>query len=94
MAFIIVVKLGKDHGIAFNPNKTVILHFGKDPAPGDELKEISMNGQSIPYSEEVTYLGMKLNRKLDWFPHIDEKTKIAKKKLMQLHLAIGALSPL
>ena len=34
-------------------------------------------------------VGMKLNKKLDWFPHIDEKIKVAKKKLMQLHTAIG-----
>ena len=65
------------------------MHFGKDPGLGEELKELTMNGQSIPYSEEVTYLGMKLNRKLDWSPHVDAKIKVAKRKLMQLHSSIG-----
>ena len=84
-----IVNFCKEAGISFNPGKTEVLHFGKDPGPGVNLKELSLNGHSIPYSEEVTYLGMKLNRNLDWMPHVDAKIKAAKKKLMQLHTAIG-----
>ena len=72
-----IVEYGKDLGIAFDSGKTDVMHFGKDPEPGFDLKELIMNGQSIPYSEEVTYLGMKLNRKLDWQPHVDAKIKVA-----------------
>ena len=84
-----IVNFAKGHGVEFNPIKTEVMHLGKNPAPDYNLKELSINGHLIPYSDEVTYLGMKLNRKLDWFPHIDEKIKVAKKKLMQLHTAIG-----
>ena len=34
-------------------------------------------------------MGIKLSNKLNWIPHIDEKIKAAKKKLMLLHTAIG-----
>ena len=84
-----IVKCGKDHGIEFNPIKTEVMHLGKTPPQEDLLQELSINGHLIPYSDEVTYLGMKLNRRLDWKPHIDEKIKAAKKKLMLLHSAIG-----
>ena len=84
-----IVEYGKDLDISFNPGKTEVMHFGKDPEPDFDLKELIMNGHSIPYSEEVTYLGMKLNRKLDWSPHVDAKIKVAKRKLMQLHSSIG-----
>ena len=36
------VKFGKELGIAFNPGKTEVLHFGKDPERGEELKELTM----------------------------------------------------
>ena len=43
-----VVEFGKDRGIVFNPGKTEVLHLGKDPKPEIALRELSMNGQSIP----------------------------------------------
>ncbi|MCP3891424.1 MAG: hypothetical protein GY702_21550, partial [Desulfobulbaceae bacterium] len=84
-----IVKVGGDRGITFNPVKTVVMHSGNDPDPEGSLNELSMSGQSIPYSDEMTYLGMKITKNLDFNPHLDEKIKSAKRKLMALRSAIG-----
>ena len=68
-----IVKFGNDRGITFNPGKTVVMHCGNDPEPGAPLKELSMGGQTIPYSDEMVYLGMKITRKLDFTLHLDDK---------------------
>ena len=84
-----IVKVGGDRGITFNPGKTVVMHSGNDPNPEGSLKELSMSGQSIPYSDEMIYLGMKITRNLDFTLHLEEKIKSAKRKLMALRTAIG-----
>ena len=34
------VEFGKNLGITFNASKTEVLHFGKDPKPGEELDSL------------------------------------------------------
>ena len=84
-----VVKFGKERGIAFNPKKSEVMYLGNSSGQGSPPAELTMDNVPIPYAEEVTYLGMKLNNRLDWRPHIDAKTKSAKSKLMLINTAIG-----
>ena len=86
-----IVKFGSDRGITFNPGKTVVMHCGNDLEPGAPLKELTMCGQIIPYSDEMVYLGMKITRNLDFTQHLDDKIKIAKRKLMALKSSIGKI---
>ena len=44
-----------------------------------------MDGQNIPFSETVKYLGVTLDNKLTWKTHIDEKTTACKKLMVMLN---------
>ena len=84
-----VEKLGRSLGITFNPGKTEIMLLGPTSTAGEPPKELKVNGTPVPFRDEVTYLGMKINNKLDWRPHIDNKIKGAKLKLMTMNTAFG-----
>ena len=47
-------------------------------------KLIKMDGQDIPFSETVKYLGVTLDNKLTWKTHVDEKTTACKKLMVML----------
>ena len=58
---------------------------GKEGPPAN----LTLNNVPLPYTEEVTYLGMKLNNRLDWKPHIDAKINAAKAQIMLINTATG-----
>jgi hypothetical protein len=49
-----------------------------------------MADEEIEVVDTFKYLGILLDSRLDWNPHIDAKIKKAKKYLMMLHQGIGA----
>ena len=78
----------KKCGLTFNANKTVVLLFTKSSVirkKYEDKKLIKMDGQSIPFSETVKYLGVTLDNKLTWKTHIDEKTTACKKLMVMLN---------
>ena len=44
-----------------------------------------MDGQKIPFSDSVKYLGVTLDNKLSWKPHLEEKTTACKKLMVMLN---------
>ena len=48
-------------------------------------KLIKMDGQEIPFSETVKYLGVTLDNKLTWKTHVDEKTTTCKKLMVMVN---------
>ena len=44
-----------------------------------------MDGQQIPFSNSVKYLGITLDNKLTWKPHLEEKTTACKKLMVMLN---------
>jgi len=55
---------------------------------------ISLNGIVVPQADEVTYLGIHLDRRLTWRKHIEAKKTQMKLKATSLHWLIGSHSPL
>ena len=83
------VKWGKNKGLNFSSTKTqaMILHNRqKFEYPGTPLL---INGSDIPFVEEVRYLGVFLDQKLTWRPHIEKKVASAKALLFKMKNALG-----
>ena len=87
---------GKKCGLTFNASKTVVLLFTKSSTTRKKYegkKLIKMDGQSIPFSETVKYLGVTLDNKLTWKTHVDEKTTACKKLMVMLNSCLLYTSP-
>ena len=87
--------MGKKCGLTFNANKTVVLLFSKSNVLRKKYadkKLIKMDGQEIPFSESVKYLGVTLDNKLTWKPHLEEKTIMLNSNLRGMHAPKPKLS--
>ena len=70
---------GKTCGLKFNPEKSVAVIFSRRrKTPPFSLK---IDGKEIEFKTEVKYLGVTLDSKLHWTPHINEKIEKTKKYL-------------
>lgn len=77
------------HGLSVNPAKTIIVPF--HTGRSFDLPQIKFhNCPPIPYSEEVTYLGIKLDRKLSWIPHLQCTIAKARRALWACRSMAGA----
>ena len=56
-------------------------------------KLIKMDRQLIPFSDSVKYLGVTLDNKLTWKPHIEAKTTACKKLMVMLNSCLLYTSP-
>ena len=73
---------GRTCGLKFNPEKSAAVVFSRRrKAPPFALK---IDGGEIAYKTEVKYLGITLDSKLHWTPHITEKLTKTKKYLHQV----------
>ena len=77
-----LVAWGNSCGLQFNPQKTVAILFSRSTKPC--TRPVRMNGQLIPLSPSVVYLGVTLDRELKWHIHIHSKIKKAKALLMKM----------
>lgn len=83
-----------DRGLSINPAKTTIVPFHHK----QELliEPIKLLGTVLKYSEEATYLGLKLDQKLSWQPHLQWTISKARKSLWACRNLLGknwGLSP-
>ena len=77
-----LVRWGASCGLRFNPQKTVAVMFTRATRTFDRL--VRMDGQLIPYSPTVVYLGITLDSELKWKPHILNKVKKVKGLVMKM----------
>ena len=77
-----LVNWGLSCGLRFNPQKTVAVMFTRATRSFD--RQVRMNGQLLPYSSSVVYLGVTLDRELKWNEHVLNKVAKTKRLLMKL----------
>jgi ribonuclease HI len=77
-------------GLQFSVAKTKAIIFSRSKDPPDLSTPLIMADEEIEVVYTFKYLGILLDSRLDWTPHIDLKIKKAKKYLMMLHNGIGA----
>ena len=67
---------GNEFGLEFCPSKTVVLLItrkrGADPLP------LFLNGTQLSYVRDARYLGININDRLNWKPHIEQQIRKAK----------------
>ncbi len=81
---------GREAGLTFSPLKTVSVLFTRK-RKFDFPPTITMEGEEIPYSNQVRYLGIILDHQLTWVPHIKNKVNVAKGHMLKLKNAMGKL---
>ena len=81
---------GDRNGLTFNPSKTEVLLFNRKKEPELPTK-LQMSGKSVDFTDQVRYLGVILDTKLSWKPHIKLKVKNAKAALAKARSSLGQL---
>lgn len=78
-----LVSWGTTCNLTFNASKIVAMIFSRSNHNFDSY-QLQINGEYIPYSNSVNYLGVTLDKRLYWKLHITEKIDIAKHLLFKL----------
>ena len=73
---------GKSKNLTFNPSKSVAVLFSKSRNRGKQY--LQMDGEKIKHEEKVKYLGVTLDRALNWREHIKGKLGICKGLLINI----------
>ena len=76
-----LVRWGNSVGLAFNEKKTIAIHFTRTKQT--TKFQLKMNNKPIEYSKSCTYLGLKIDSKLAWKEHVEEKINKCKRFLMK-----------
>jgi hypothetical protein len=65
------VEWAKEMGVEFSVEKTVVMLFTKKRASSYKMPtQLRLYGKEIPFSKTAKYLGITLDDKLSWRPHI------------------------
>ena len=79
-------------GLELSPTKSLVVLFIKGKLANINFPgKLRVNSEEIEYSHEARYLGVQLNRKLNFRAHIDLKMKKARQNIMRLQSSMGKL---
>ncbi len=85
-----VIKWGNSNGLHFNPAKTCMVLFNKNPRKPAQL-QVNLGGKALELHASLKYLGLEIQRNLSWTSHVT--TRINKCKFL-LHKCKGLISTL
>lgn len=79
----IIERWASRHGMTFNPCKTQAVLFTKKRK--HSVLPFTFMGERIPFSPSMRYLGLTIDKRLSWTPHLTTQTNKAKRILNQLN---------
>jgi hypothetical protein len=79
----------RDVGLQFSPAKTKAMIFSRKRTETNLPEPLQMSGVEVELVEEFKYLGVTIDSRLSWTPHINYIAKTAKRHLMMLHRGLG-----
>jgi hypothetical protein len=86
----VAVEWAKEMGVEYSVEKTVVMLFTNKRTISYQMpNSLKLYGQKIPFSKTAKYLGVTLDDKFSWRPHIENKIKKAKRTLMAIRSTIG-----
>ncbi|MEC8785004.1 MAG: ribonuclease H family protein, partial [Pseudomonadota bacterium] len=85
-----LVEWGQKLGLQFAPEKTKAVVFTRKRYERAQLTTLTIDGAPIEYVTQVKYLGITLDHKLSWRPHIDKTILKAKRTLMKVRNVTGS----
>ena len=77
-----LIAWGHTCGLKFNASKTVAMCFSRSRSL--PIEKCHFDGERLDYSQTVTYLGVKLDQKLTWKPHIQGRIDKAKNYILNI----------
>ena len=80
---------GHTCGLTFSSSKTVAVLFSKHTKPLAFIPPLYLDGVEIEYKDSAKYLGVTLDRQLNFKEHIKQKTTKAKQLLAISRKALG-----
>ena len=78
-----LVEWGESCYLSFNPDKTVAVGFTRARKYTFD-HHLTIHGQPIQYVEKVRYLGLYLDKRLNWTFHLEHKLKVNKRLLHKM----------
>ena len=85
-----LVSWGKTAGLTFNASKTEVIIFTKGRLKEKDMpNKLLMDDKRIEFGTECCYLGVTLDHRLSWTPHLANITKRAKQYLFTLRAAVS-----
>ena len=81
----------EDNGLRFCPKKTNAILFTNKRIKYDKLPHLTMYGESVPNVKETKMLGVVLDHKLSWKPHINQRISACKSALVRLRPVLGRI---
>ena len=78
-----LVEWGESCNLSFNPDKTVAVGFTRARKYSFD-EQLTIHGQPVRYVEEVRYLGLYLDKRLNWTAHLNNKLATNKKYLHKM----------
>ena len=82
---------GKQHGLIFEPTKTVAVTFTHKKVKLAELNPLYISGHKLKYELSAKYLGIHLDYRLEWNTHLTRRLNKAKVLLHKVREAAGKL---
>lgn len=64
------IKWARKHGVTFAPDKYELIHLSRTPRRFDMAKSLSIEGEEIAPTQSIKVLGVHIDSKLYWGPHM------------------------